>query len=123
MPLQDVNVENVNFLENVKNLEIAASGKTQIQLSTIKQKFGKNYNTINITNTSTTSDISLHLDGREIQFITSGNGVFAFDWEFGLNFSLIEIENKDAVNAIAADKIQITVGRTGRSAITGRPIR
>ena len=105
--------EQIKFINVVTNAEIAASGKQVLDLKDIQKNFGNNYNTLTIINTSTTSAINVFLDGIEVAYITPNNGSWSFDWEYGLIFSSISIENTDAVNVVAAAELKISVGRTG----------
>ena len=104
--------ENINFLERVDHVEIAASTKIQVNLSTIYNKYGRNFNTLTIINTSD-YDIEVYCDNKNIQYVLSGNSVFSFDNEFGLKYSDLAIENTNGANAITANQIKISVGRTG----------
>lgn len=103
----------INFIRKATQAEIAASTKQEIDLDGFRSDFGNDFNTLTITNTDAASDIKVYLDGQEIAFITANNGVFSFDWETGLNFNFLSIENTNAGAAIAADKIKIFIGRTG----------
>lgn len=103
------------FIRKVAQAEIGISTKLPIDLDTLRRQFGNDFNTIFITNTDAASDISLYTDGQEIAFITANNGVFSFDWETGLTYNFIEVENKSAAAAIVADNIKIFVGRTGKA--------
>jgi len=107
--------EQIKFIRSATNTAaggIAAGATENIDLRTIYAQFGKNFNTIAITNTATEA-ITLILDSEEIQYITGVNGIFAFDWEFGLKYSMIAIKNEDGAGTISQKEIKISVGRTG----------
>lgn len=101
------------FIRPISHAEIAASGKQEIDLDAIRADFGDNLNTLSITNTDAASAINIYLDGQKIAYVTANNGVFSFDWEFGLNYNFISIENTNAGAVIAADAIKIFIGRSG----------
>ena len=101
------------FIKEITQPEISASGKIEIDLNDIRSTYGDNFNTLMITNTDAGGDVSLYADGTEIAFITSNNGSFSFDWEMGLNYNFISIENHNAGAVIVANKVKIFVGRTG----------
>jgi len=101
------------FIRPISHAEIAASAKQEQDLDLLRNDFGDNFNTLTITNTDAASAVNVYLDGQKIAFITANNGSFAFDWELGLNYNFLAIENTNAGAVIAADKIKIFVGRTG----------
>lgn len=101
------------FIERVTHPEITTGVKKEVDLNEIRTTFGNNFNTIFITNTDSGDPIEVYLDGVKTKFVTANNGVFAFDWEFGLKFNFISLENAGA-GTIAANAIKISVGRTGR---------
>jgi len=101
------------FIQPVTHAEIAISGKTELDLDILRNTWGNNFNTIQITNTDAASAISIYADGTKIAYITANNGVFAFDWEFGLKFNFISIENENAGAVIAANAVKVFVGRSG----------
>ena len=101
------------FIQPAAHPEIAASGKIEIDLDVLRNTWGNNFNTIQITNTDSASAISIYADGVKIAFITANNGIFAFDWEFGLNYNFISIENENAGAVITANKVKVFVGRSG----------
>ena len=101
------------FMERVTHAEIAASTKLEIDLNELRGQYGNNFNTISIINTDTASNIEVYLDGVKVKFITKNNGVWSFDWEYGMNFNFLSIENLNAGAAIATTLVKISVGRTG----------
>jgi len=101
------------FLKIVAQAEIAASTKLELDLDAMRNNYGDNFNTLTITNTDAVSAINLYLDGEKVAFITANNGSFSFDWEFGLLFNFISIENTNDGAAIAAEAVKVFVGRTG----------
>jgi len=101
------------FLERATHAQIAASGKIEIDLSGFRNTWGDDFNTLMITNTDAASAINVYLDGINIAYVTANNGFFSFDWEFGKKYNFLSIENTNAAAVIAADKIKITIGRSG----------
>lgn len=106
-------MENQRFINKVEHAEIAASTKLEIDLNDLRTTYGNNFNTLFITNTDANSAIAVYADGEEIAFITANNGSFSFDWEFGLTYNMISLENTNAGAAVAANKVKTFVGRTG----------
>jgi hypothetical protein len=105
--------ELTNFLKVVTlSQTIEAGTKEAIDLSAVQKNFGRNFNTLSIINTST-KPITLYLDGEAAMYIVANNGVFKFDHEDGIYFSLIEIENEDGSNNLDSSEIKLTIGRTG----------
>lgn len=103
----------IKFIERVTHAEIAASAKLEIDLNDLRGKYGNNFNTLSIINTDTASNIEVYLDGVKVKFISQDNGVWSFDWEYGLHYNFMSIENLNAGAAIATTLIKISVGRTG----------
>jgi len=101
------------FLERANHAQILASAKQEIDLNNLRNTWGDDFNTLIIINTDATSPINIYIDGINIAYITANNGTFSFDWEFGLNYNFLSIENTNAGAAIAADAIKISVGRSG----------
>ena len=101
------------FIKIVAQAQIAASGKLELDLDNIRKDFGNNFNTLQITNTDTASNINVYLDGQKVAFITANNGVWAFDWEFGLNYNFLALESTNAGAVIVAEKVKVFTGRTG----------
>ena len=99
------------FMQRVDHAQIAASTKLEINLATIRGKYGNDLNLLSIINTDTASDIEVYLDGVKIKFVTKNNGVFSFDQEFGLLYNFLSIENTNAGAAIAQNLVKISVGR------------
>lgn len=106
-------MENQKFIRIVSQAEIAAAGKIELDLDVLRNQFGNNFNQLQITNTDTASAINLYLDGQKIAYITANNGVFSFDWELGLQYNFLTLENTNAGAVIAANKVKVFVGRTG----------
>jgi len=116
MVISNIFKERKKFLRTATNSVAAGigAGATElINLSSIYAPFGKNFNTIAITNIST-EPITLILDGIETQYIDGNGGIFSFDWEFGIIYSIIAIKNEHGANTISQYEIKITVGRTGK---------
>jgi len=107
--------EITKFIRIVAQAEIAASGKLELDLNDIRGEFGDNLNTLQITNTDAGGDVTIYADGKKIAFVTSNNGSFSFDWEAGIIYNFISIENHNAGAVIAAEKIKVFAGRTGRA--------
>ena len=105
-------MEQIKFIERVSQAEIGISGTLEIDLNDLRAKYGDNFNTLTITNTDD-NNIEVYLDGVKAQFILGNNGVWAFDWEAGINYNFVKIENLGAGDVIAANKVKISVGRTG----------
>lgn len=106
--------EKQKFIRIVAQPQIAASGKVELDLDSLRNQFGNDFNTLQITNTDNASSIKIHADGQVIAYITASNGVFAFDWQFGLNYNFLAIENTNAGAVIAAEAVKVFVGRTGK---------
>jgi len=105
-------MENQTFIEKVAHAEIAATTKLELDLNDLRGRFGNNFNTLQLTNTSATANIAIYLDGIEVAFITKNNGVWAFDWESGINYNMLAIENLN-IAALTAQDVKVFVGRTG----------
>jgi len=102
------------FLERLTHLQILTTEKTEVDLDNIRSTYGDDFNTLFITNTDAGDNIEIYLDGIKSKFVTANNGVFSFDWEAGLLFNFLSIENVGA-GTIAANAIKISVGRTGKN--------
>lgn len=102
------------FINIVAQPEIAASSKVELDLNELRNKWGNNFNTLQITNTDNASAINIYLDSTKIAYVTANNGVFSFDWEFGILYNFITIENTNAGAAISAESVKVFVGRTGK---------
>lgn len=107
-------MEEQKFIRIVAQAEIAASAKLEMDLNELRNQFGDNFNTLQITNTDAASAINVYLDGQKVAYITANNGVYAFDWETGINYNFLSIENTNAGAVIAAQAIKVFVGRTGK---------
>jgi len=103
----------MKFMERVTHPEIAISGKMEIDLDGLRATYGNNFNTLIITNTDTTSPIEIYLDGVKVAYTTGNNGIFSFDWEYGIKYNFLSIENTSASAVIVANAIKITCGRSG----------
>jgi len=101
------------FIRIVAQAAIAASTKLELDLDNIRSQFDNDLNTLTLTNTDVASAINVYLDGKKVAYVTANNGVFSFDWEFGLMYNFISIENTNAGAAIAAEKVKVFVGRSG----------
>lgn len=107
-------IQTIKFIERIAQGEIAASSSLEIDLNDLRARYGDNFNTLIMTNTDD-NNIDVYLDGIKLVFITGSNGSFNFNWESGINFNFLKIENLGAADVIAADKVKISVGRTGRA--------
>ena len=105
--------ETQKFIRIVAQAEIAASTKLELDLNDLRNQFGDNFNTIQITNTDAASAINVYLDGQKIAYVTANNGVYAFDWETGINYNFLALENTNGGAVIAAQAVKVFVGRTG----------
>jgi hypothetical protein len=101
------------FIRIIAQPEIAASSKIELDLDNIRNTYGDNLNTLTITNTDPASAINVYLDGQKIAYITANNGVFSFDWQLGITYNFLSIENTNTGAVIAAEKIKVFVGRSG----------
>lgn len=102
----------MKFMERVAHVEILTGVKTEIDLNDLRATYGDNLNTLSIINTNASNPLEIYLDGVKVKFVTANNGVFSFDWEFGMIFNFLGIENVGA-GTIATNDIKITLGRTG----------
>jgi len=105
--------ENQKFIRITAQAQILASAKLELDLDALRAQFGDNFNTLQITNTDAASAINVYLDGQKVFYITANNGIISFDWELGLNYNFISIENTNVGAAIAAESVKVFVGRTG----------
>jgi len=92
---------------------IAATAIAHLNLESIKNEFGHNFNTLNIINNAA-EEISITLDGRKVQYLSGGGGIFQIDWEDGIIFDDVQLTNEDAAAATSANEIRVSVGRTGK---------
>lgn len=93
--------------------QILASASWAVDLRQARADYGDNFNTLVILNKGS-ENIQLALDANTIVEIAATGGTFSFDWEFGLNYNSLVITNTSAANAIAAEAIKVSYGRTGR---------
>ena len=112
---QNKMAQEAKFIRIVAQAEIAASGKIELDLNDVRAEFGDNLNTLQITNTDAGGDITIYADGKKMAYVTSNNGSFTFDWESGIVYNFLTIENHNAAAVIAAEKVKVFVGRTGRA--------
>lgn len=110
----EIDNNKIKFIERVTHAEIAASTKLELDLNDLRARYGDNFNTLSIINTDTASDIEIYLDGVKVKFISQDNGVWSFDWEYGIKYNFISIENLNAGAAIATTLVKVSVGRTGK---------
>jgi len=103
------------FIRRADHAEIAVSSKIEVDLSALRNEFGNDFNTLIITNTDATKPVEIYLDGIKTFFVTGNNGQVSFDWEFGINYNFLSIENLSAAAVIVANAIKISVGRSGKS--------
>lgn len=101
------------FMERVAHIEMLTGAKAEVDLNELRGKYGNDFNTLSIINTDADDNIEVYLGGVKVKLVTANNGVFSFDWELGLNFNFLTLENVGA-GTIAANAVKITVGRTGR---------
>ena len=101
------------FIRIVPQAQILASAKIELDLDSLRTQWGNDFNTLQITNTDAASPINVYLDGQKIAYVTANNGVFAFDWEFGVSYNFLSIENTNAGAVIAAEAVKVFAGRTG----------
>ena len=104
--------DQIKFMAVAAQVEIGISTKLLINLETINNNYGKNYNTIVLTNTSAIP-IRIYLDGVEMMYLGANGAVWSFDWKDGITFSQLEILNTSAAAVITADLLKISIGRTG----------
>jgi len=102
------------FIRIVPQAQIAASGKVELDLDTLRAQWGNDFNTLQITNIDAVSAINIYLDGQKIAYLTANNGVFSFDYELGIKFNFLAIENTNAGAVIIAENVKVFVGRTGK---------
>ena len=104
--------ETQKFLSVTDDLGVMAAGVTlPVDLRALIKEYGLNFNTLTIRNNDAV-EISVTLDGRKVQFISAGDA-FGLDFEDGILFDDVRIKNEDGAAATVANKIRITVGRTG----------
>jgi len=103
----------MRFMERVAHVEILTTAKAEIDLNGLRATYGDNFNTLLITNTDASDPVDIYLDGVKVAYLTANNGVFSFDWESGINYNFLSIENVGA-GTIAANALKITVGKTGK---------
>ena len=89
------------------------SAKNEIDLNDVRGDFGNNFNYLSIVNTDAGDDIEIYLDGVKVKYVTANNGTFSFDWEAGIKYNFLSIENVGG-GTIAANAIKISVGKTGK---------
>lgn len=106
-------IEKQKFLRTTDDIGVvAATVKVQVNLEALRAQFGQNLNTLAIENNDAV-EISVTLDGKKVKYIASTDA-WGFDWKDGINYSILEITNEHAATATVANKIRITVGRTGQ---------
>ena len=103
----------MKFMERVTHPEIAISGKIELNLDNLRGTYGDNFNTLIITNTDNSTPIEIYLDGVKVAYITANNGSFSFDWEYGIKYNFLSIENTSGAVVIDANKVKVTCGRSG----------
>jgi hypothetical protein len=105
--------EQIRFLLPAPDIgALNATLSYQVDLETIRARYGNNFNTLNITNNAD-EEISITMDGIKNQYIKGSGGVFSFDWQDGITFSTLLITNENAATNTSANEIRISVGRTG----------
>ena len=103
----------VRFMERVAHIQAATGVKIEIDLNDLRGSYGDNFNTLLITNTDPSDPIEIYLDGIKVAYVTANNGAFSFDWETGITYNFLSIENVGA-GTIEANLIKISVGKTGK---------
>lgn len=104
--------QQIKFMERVDHVEATTGKKIEVDLDSLRGAYGNDFNTLSIINTDAGDPIEIYLDGVKVKYVTANNGVFSFDWEFGMIYNFISIENVGA-GTIAANVLKISVGRTG----------
>lgn len=104
----------LEFIRKVSHSAINASVKLEIDLQAIKKDYGNDFNFLNLVNTNSTLNFKIFLDGKEVGYLTANNGTYSFDWQFGLNYNFLALENTSAVTNSSADDIKIFIGRTNK---------
>lgn len=100
-----------NFIE-LKETGVSASATTQINLSEIKDRYeAEHFNILTILNTSSTTPLTLILDGKEVAYIPANNGVFEIKPEYNMKFNLLALKNETAT-ALTNNEIKIILGYT-----------
>lgn len=107
-----MNKQKIRFIERVTHIEMATGVKIELDLDNLRGKYGNDFNMLSIINTDAGDPIEIYVDGIKVKYVTANNGTFSFDWEFGLKFNFVSIENAGA-GTIAANDVKISVGRTG----------
>jgi len=102
------------FIHIIAQPEIAASAKIELDLNDLRKTWGNDFNTLQITNIDPASAINVYLDGVKVAYVTANNGVFSFDWQFGLIYNFLSIENTNSGAVISAENVKAFVGRTGK---------
>lgn len=103
------------FIRRVDHAEIPMSSKIEVDLAELRNEFGNDFNTLIITNTDATKPVEIYLDGIKSFFVAGNNGITSFDWEFGINYNFVSIENLSAAAVIVANAVKISVGRSGKT--------
>lgn len=101
------------FIRRLDHPEIAVSSKVEIDLDAIRAEFGNDFNSLVITNTDAAKAVEVYLDGIKMFYVTGNNGQVSFDWELGINYNFLSIENLSAAAVVVANAIKISVGRSG----------
>jgi hypothetical protein len=107
--------EKINFIYKVANTgAIAIAGTWQVDLSTIQQNYGNNYNAIVVQNLHNTDGVDIQFDGITTKRIPlSKNGGFLnLSYDDKLVYSQVEIVNSSGVE-IPINAIQISIIRAG----------
>ena len=101
------------FIKRVNHTEMTTGVKVEIDLDNFRGQYGNDLNMLSIINTDAGDPIEIYLDGTKVKYVTANNGVFSFDWEEGIIYNFLSIENVGA-GTIIANAVKISVGRTGR---------
>jgi hypothetical protein len=104
--------ENIKFMKYATNTQINASSSLNINLQADRSEYGNNFNTFIILNTSTVN-IKIYLDDKEFSVVNGNNGSLSFDWQDGIIYNSIKLENLSGATNADASTLFITYGRTG----------
>lgn len=103
----------LKFLRVATHGAINAAATEQIDLESVRSEFGTNFNTLLLVNTHASVTYSVYLDGVKVAFLPANNGAFSFDWQDGIVYTFLKLENNSGATNGSANDVKITVGRTG----------
>jgi hypothetical protein len=104
----------LEFIRKVNHAAINAATRLEIDLQSLKKDFGNDFNFLNLINTNASLNFKVFLDGQEMGYLTANNGSLSFDWQFGLTYNFLALENTDALVNSSANDIKIFIGRTNK---------